>query len=632
MLDLFRKKKKGLKWTLWVVIFALSGGMILLFVDVPTGGELQLGSQDVAVVAGNRISAKEFRRSYQQAFEFFRENYGGEQNPEVFKKMGLHIQVLNQLIGEHAVFYEAKRLGIHITPQEIAQRIADTPTFQENNSFIGPERYKEILALNNVSSSEYESRVQLQLGTEKLSRIITDNISSTSEEVMQKFLEKNQEIKLRYVQIKPLKLAPKKVKEKELQNYYDQNRQDYQVPEQRKVKYIQTPIKLQEILLTEEQIQERIPSIPEKQAVRASHILVATIDSPGAEATAQKKAKDLLRKLRKGANFGEVAKKYSDDKATGSNKGDLGFFSRGATLPEFEKIAFSLDPGQISELVRTPFGFHIIKVTDVRTGNRRNLAESQLREEEGKHHALNQAAKILYQAKNGAGLDLLAEQHQLKAGETSFFGLSDAISTVSVRSDFNQQIFTLNRGQVIESPYDTGEGFLVAQLTDITSPKTAEYESVKERVLKDFKSSRGEELAREKAFALAKAAREGLSLSRAARKARLKVFTTGFFKQHSTINEDLGAAREIHEQAFRGDKGTIISPVLISDNYIVAEVAAKTKLDEEEFQQHEEETREQLIFQKRSAFFAAWIKNVVESLYEKNQIEVNMELIEAIIS
>jgi peptidyl-prolyl cis-trans isomerase D len=631
MLDLFRRGKKRLKWTLWVVIFALSGGMVLLFVDVPTGGGLQLGTRDIAVVADTTISAREFRRSYQQAYEFFRRNYGGNQDPRILKQMGLHTQVLNQLISQHAALYEAQRLGIGVTTEEIAQRIANRPDFQKNGAFIGAERYRQILTANNLSATEFEYSVRLGLGTEKLSRVLTDGIFPTQDEVRQRFEEQDQEIRLRYVLIDPNKLVPTKVKDEELQTYYSQNKQNYELPEQRKIQYMQVSFKPQEITLTEEQIQTRMASISEVQEVRASHVLIATTENPESEAKARKEAEELLSELRAGADFVEIATKHSDDKASGAKGGDLGFFERGRMVPEFEEVAFSLDPGQISDLVRSQFGFHIIKVTDSRKADRKALAESQLRQEEGRHFALNLATKMLYQAKNGASLEVLAQQNELEVGESSFFGLGDVIPALTVRSDFNQQVFTLSKGEVIESPYDTGDGFLVAKLTDTKDPEDAEFELVKERVLKDFKSSRGEELARERAFSLSKAAQEGSGLRKAAGRARIKVTTTDLFKRNTSIDDKLGLAREIHERAFRMEEGKVGPPVSVSNNYVVFEIAEKTQIDESKFEQEKDTLRAQLTQQKRGEFFAAWIQKVVQNLQEENRIEINNELVDSIV-
>ena len=631
MLSLFRRKQKGLKWTLWVVIFVLSGGMILLFVDPPTGRGTSLGTRDIAVVAGTTISAREFRRNYQQAYEFFRRNYGGNQDPRILKQMGLHTQVLNQLINQYAVLYEAQRLGLRVTAEEITQRISSRPDFQENGSFIGTERYKQILILNHLSTTEFENSVRLEVGAEKLSRVLTDGIFSTPDEVRQRFLEQDQEIQLRYALIDPKKLVPKKVKDEELLTYYSQNRQNYELPEQREIQYIQVSFKLQEVTLTEQQIQTRMASISEIQEVRASHVLISTTENPEAEAKARREAEELLREVRAGADFAEIAKKHSDDKASGAKGGDLGFFERGRMVPEFEEVAFSLDPGQIGHLVRSQLGFHIIKVTDARKIDRRALAESQLRQEEERRTALNLATKIRYQARSGTSLEVLAEQNELEVEKSPFFGLGDVISALTVRSDFNQQVFTLRQGEVMEAPYNTGDGFLVAKLTGTKDPEEADFKSVKEHVLRDFKSSRGEELAREKAFTLSKAAQKGSGLRKAAGKARIKVTATNLFKRDTSIDDKLGLAREIHELAFRMEKGEVGPPVSVSNNYVVFEIAGKKQIDESKFEQEKLKLREELTQQKRGEFFAAWMQKVVQNLHEENRIEINNKLVDLIV-
>ena len=221
MLDLFRRRKSGLQFTLWLVIFALSGGMVLLFVDVPTGVGVIPGNRDVAVVAGNRITVAEYRRAFGRLYEQYRQNYRLDSlDPAILKQLGLSQQVLDGLINLYAVNHEATRLGIEVSPQEVAEYIATSPVFQEGGKFIGAERYKELLQSGNFSVADYEQSVRMDILGQKLRSVLTDGIMPTLEETHQEFVTRNQEVKLRYVAIDPGEVAPQKVTEEELQGLF----------------------------------------------------------------------------------------------------------------------------------------------------------------------------------------------------------------------------------------------------------------------------------------------------------------------------------------------------------------------------------------------------------------------------
>ncbi|MDA2939084.1 peptidylprolyl isomerase [Acidobacteria bacterium AH-259-A15] len=631
MLGLFRRKRKGLKWTLWIVILALSGGMVLFFVRTPSGVSAGIGIGNIAEVAGNPITVIQYRRHYNRLLEFYRQVYKlDERDPSLLRQLGLDQQALDQLINNHVVWYEAQNMGIEVAPEEIVEHISSISTFQENGEFIGAERYKQLLRANNLAPAEYEDRVRREIAQDKLRKVLTDAIRATPEEARQEFLNRNQEVQIRYVVMDPRKMAPKKVDEDELRVYFEEHKENYRTSEQRKVKYISVPLKPQDVELTQEQIQNRMASISEKQRVRASHILIR-LDDQKTEAEARGKAEEILKQLRAGADFGELAKKFSEDEVSALNAGDLGFFGRGQMVPEFERVAFSLEPGKIGDLVKTNYGFHIVKVTDVQKVDPRSLAESALRQEEAGKMARNLATKIAYEARKDSSLETVARRYNLESKETPFFGLGDVIADLRVRSDFNQQVFTLGRGQMTE-PYETAGTYVVAQLVDIKPAEMSDFEAVKDQVAEDFKSSRGEEMSREKAFAFFKAVQDGQGFQKVARMQDSKVTTTDFFKRGASIDDTLGQATEVLNRALRIKKGEISPPVVVSGNYVVFEVAEKSPVDEEKFQQEREQITQGLTEQKRVRFFSAWLKNVIEKLQDEKKIEINRDLLEAIVS
>ena len=629
MLDLFREKKAGLKWILWLVILGLGGSMVFLFVQTPGGVGTGLGNRNVAVVAGSPITVTQYRRLYNQLYDSYRQLYPSAQgNADILRQLGLGKQAgqqaLDQLINEYAIRYGAQTMGIEATREEIAERIISFPPFRENGRFIGEERVAQILKANNLGIPEHKDSVRREILRDKLVKVVTDGIRATPEEVRQEFLERNQEMKIRYAAIDPEKVAPENVDEEDLRAYFEEQKENYRTLEQRKVKYVIFPLQLEEVELTEEQIQIRMAGIPEKQQVRASHILLTQENSE-----ARQKGEEILEKLRAGADFAELAKEHSQDQATAANGGDVGFFGRGAMVPEFESAAFSLEPGQISDLVTTNYGFHIIKVTDLQKVDSRALAESALRQEGSEKLAQNLAAKVAHQARTSSNLETAAEGYNLEIQETPFFSLGDVLPELSVRNDFNQQVFRLDLGQSTE-PYDRGGTYLVAQLLEIQPAELSSFEAVQDQVTRDFKLSRGEEIARERAFALAQELEEEPNLQRVAGRENLNVTTTDFFKRDASVDDELGYAPEILSRAFRMKEDDISPALSVSGKYVVFQVAEISAVDEEKFEQEKEELLQLITEEKRIKFFLAWVRNVVERLYEENKIQINRLLVDSI--
>ncbi len=625
MLDLFRRRKGGLKWVLWLVILVLGAGMLLFFVQTPGGMGVGLGNQNVAIVAGNSITATQYRRVYNQIYDSIRQMYPLDQGgAEILKLLGIADQALDQLVSEYAIGYGAQSMGIEATREEVAEYITTLPSFQEDGRFIGTERYMQILQANNLSASEFEDGVRREIVRTKLLRVVTDGIRATPEEVRQEFLDRNQGIKIRYVAIDPKEVAPETVDQEDLKTYFEQQKENYRTPEQRKVKYIIFALQPEEVELTEEQIQERMVAFPEKQEVRASHILLTLDDE-----NAQQKGEDILEQLRAGADFAELAREHTKDEATVANGGDVGFFGRGAMVPQFEAAAFSLEPGELSDLVATQYGFHIIKVTDVRRVDSRGLAEAELRQEEGEILARSLAEKVAIEAQESTGLETSAERYSLEIQETPFFTLGDVIPDLGVRNDFNQQVFALSPGQATES-YDRGGTYLVAQLLEVQEAELSEFEAVQDQVSNDFKASRGEEAARERAFAFTQALQEEPDFEAVADRENLNITTTDFFQRNTAVDDELGSAAEILNRAFRMTENESSPALSVSGKYVVFQVAEKSTVDEEKFEQDKEELLQQITDEKRIRFFAAWVQNVISRLYEENKIQINRPLVDSI--
>ena len=631
MLALFRRKQSGLKWVLWLVIFALGFGMVLLFVDTPTTSSTGLSSQEAAVVAGSTITASEFRKRYIDTVERYRQVYRlDEQDPKVVKQLRLGDTALSSLIAEYAAVHDAAQLGLEVTPAETADFITRQPVFRENDRFIGRDRYERLLQANNLTTKEFESGIQRRIARGKLERILTDGIFSSPAEVEQEYRNLNQEVRVQYVSIDPEEIAPAEIEEAKLQEYYKDNQEKYRVGEKRIIRYVSVRVDPKTVEISEEQIQARVAGVTETDQVRVSHILISA-EKEEEDAPARKKAEELLRQIRGGANFTELAEEHSNDVGSAQRGGDLGFFGRGKMVPEFEKAAFALKPGEISDLVRTPFGFHIIKspVDRFKMGDPRHpIAEFELRQDEAYKRAGELANQISEELKQNPDFDAVAKSHNFSVKESVPFTLGDLIAGLVVQSDFNQKVFGLNKGDFM-APYESAGSYLVAQVADIQATNIPEFEKIRDQTLRDLREESGDELAREQAFAFYKKAKAEGDLKSVAASQKLSVQSTEFFKKGATIDDTLKFSPVVHDRAFRFEKGELSSPVVVTGKYIVFQVLDKTQIDEAKFEKEKAAIGQTLTEQKRASFFGSYIQNLVDRLRKDNEITVNQELIDA---
>lgn len=628
----FRRKKHALRWVWWVVIVVLGAGMLLLFVNPPTGVQGIRGTE-LANVDGCSVGVLDFRRRYAQTVDIYRQQFG--ENFERFQQqLRLGDQTLNSLISECAIAEEAKRLGLSASTDEIRERVLSLPVFRtESGHFVGKSQYERILQANNLTWEQFEEGVRREILRNKLLYILTDGIEPQPSEVRQQFASQNQEVKVRYVAIDKENLEEPEISDEELKKYFEDSGEKFKLPEKRKIKFVRVPIASSKVEVSEEQIQAKMEEVPDQTQIRASHILFK-VKPDGDDSDARRRAAEVLKKLKAGADFAEMARQYSED-TSASQGGDLGFFGRGRMVPEFEKAAFSLKTGEMSGLVKSPFGIHIIKVTSAPRSSqeaRRMVAEFQVREEEAGRLAKAQAEALAAQLRTATSIEeAVAGQEGLKVQETDFFALGDRVPELAVGSDFNQQVFALQKGEVTD-PYLSGVSYVVARLEEVQPARMPQLDAVRDKVIEDYQLVRREELANQRAKEIYQSAVRAGSLEKAAEEKGMTAVTTDFFKSGSTVDDTLKFSPVLHERAFAMDEGEVSPAITVAGKLIVFEVVDKTPIDEGVFEEKKDEIASQLKEQKRNSFFVSYVQNVVDQLRKNEKIEIDRELLDSLTS
>jgi peptidyl-prolyl cis-trans isomerase D len=350
----------------------------MLLYLVPQGPGAGASSTDtVATVGSQSISLQDIQQQLTQISQ-------RGQIPKALESLYVR-QILNQLVFEKEIQYEADRLNITVTNEEMATIIKQIlPTAFNGDSPVGMDQYSaQVQQRFQMAVPVFEAALRNELLMQKFQKLVTDGISASPAELKDQFNYQNQKVKLDYAFIKPEDLEAKITPtDAEIKAEYEKNKSKYQVPERRSVRYalldinqLRQTVQIPDDVL-KQQYQSNIQQYQVPEQVHVQHILFKTVGQTDAlvEET-KKKAEDVLKQAKKGSKFDELAKKYSEDPGSKDKGGDLGWIRHGQTVPEFDKTAFSLALGQISDLVRTQYGFHIIKVLEKQSAHTKPFEE-----------------------------------------------------------------------------------------------------------------------------------------------------------------------------------------------------------------------------------------------------------------
>jgi len=483
MLDRMRRHRDWLKWSLGLVCVAF----VLFYIpDFLRGSGADAASSDtVAKVEGRDITSGEFRRTYQAQLQAYRSAYGNNMSEQLLKQLGIDQQILQQMVDERAALAEAERLGISISDEEVRQRILAMPAFQDNGAFIGETRYQQLLRMQRppLTPSEFEDNVRRGLAVEKLRASLTDWLSVPDAELEREYHRRNDKVKLAVVSFTADSFRTQvNATDAEIASYFDAHKNDFKIPEKRKIRYLLIDIDglRAKVVVPPADIEHEYNNNSEQyttpEQVRASHILLKTEGKD--EASVKTKAEELLKQARGGADFADLAKKNSEDEASAKNGGDLDYFGKGRMVPEFDAAVFAMQPGQISDLVKTQYGYHIIKLVDRKAATTRQLAEvrqqltDQLAYQRAQAQAADLAQKLEKQIKKPADLDSAAKSQGLTVQESGFFARDEPILGLGPAPEAANKAFDMKPNDV-SGPLRASRGFVFETLVAKQDPRDA---------------------------------------------------------------------------------------------------------------------------------------------------------------
>ena len=635
MLDRMRRHKNWLKWSLALVVLTFIAFYIPSFLDT-TGTSVGASSADVvATVDGHDIRGLDFQRRYQSQIQSYQQAYGAGVNEQLLRQLGIDQQILQQMVDEQAALTEAERQGIRVSDDELAQQIFAIPALQENGRFIGEQRYEQLLGSQYppMTKSDFEENLRRSMMIDKLRSALTNWMVVSDADVEREYKSRNEKAKLQVVALTADKFRDKvTVTDADVASYYDAHKAEYRKGEQRKVRYL---------LLDRDQQRARITVSPQDadayynaniqqfqtpEQVRASHILLKTEGKD--EAAVRKQAEDILKQVKApGADFAALAKKYSEDDGSKATGGDLDYFSKGRMVPEFESAAFSMQPGQISDLVKSQFGFHIIKVVDKKPASTRTLDEARaqildtIASQRVDQQIADRTRDLDTRITKPADLDTIAKESGLTAAQSDFFARDEAVPGLGPAPMVASSAFELKDGEVskaLQSP----RGPVYITVTEKRDPYVPKLDEVKDRVREDVIKVRAAELSKQKAAEIASTLRSAKDFAAAAKAQGLEAKDTQLIARGSPL-PDIGVSAEVDNAAFSLPVGGVSDPIPTASGTVIVRVAERADVTPDAFKQARETFRTQLVNERRERFFSSYMTKAKQGM----KIQVNNDVV-----
>ncbi len=625
------KSKLGYRILLGAVVLVLGGSMLLYLVpQSPVSGETS--TDTLAKIGDESVNVQDVRQQLNQI---------EQRNPNMRPLEALYAQqILKQLVFQKEIEYEAKRLGIAVSDQERAERIRQlVPTAFNGSTFVGMDRYSaEVQARYQMTVPVFEELIRQGLLEEKFRKLVTDGISVGPAELQDEFRYKNEKVKLDYTLIKPEDLEGKiSPDEAEIRAAYEKNKSKYQVPERRVVRYALVDVNQirQNLQVSDDmlklQYQANIQQYQVPNRVHVEHILFMSVGKTDAEVEeVKKKAEDVLKQVKKGGKFEDLAKKYSEDPGSKDKGGDLSWITQGQTVPEFEKTAFSLGPGQVSELVKTQYGFHIIKVLEKETAHTKPFEE--VKDSLRAPLLLTQADKLAsdtadqlsseIRQSSKISLDDLANKHHLTVNETRPISATDPLLELADSKEAKNAIFQLRMGE-LNPPVRTDRGYVVLSLKSIQSAHQGSLEEVRDRLITDLKREKSTELAKSKSEELIKRVKAGEKFDAAAKALGVEPKTSDPIARDGSI-PGAASGKQV-AAAFNLKAGDVAAPLSLGQNWLVFRVAEKTEANPADFDKQKKQLTDELLQSKRNLAFEAFQSALDTRLKQEGKLKLMPE-------
>ena len=630
MFDLFRSRTRAVRIMLGALLMLVAVSLVVTLIPGFVGAEFA-PENIIAEIGDDVLTAREVQIIVQQQL---RNNAFSRDMAGVYVPL-----IINQMIADRAVAYQAERLGFRATDADVALVVESMmPQLYQDGKFVGREVYAQVLSQQmNMTIPEFERNVRKQILLTRLSNFVLEGVVVSEREIEEEFRRRHEKIKLDYVSVSPADFRSRVgVTAEEMKEYFERNKSSYQIGERRNVELIavEEAAVAKTIQVPDEELRRIYQSSQDRfrtpERVKARHILLMTTGKSDEEkAKAKAKADELLKQLKGGADFAALAKANSEDTGTKDNGGDLGWITRGQTVENFEKTAFALKPNELSDVIATEYGYHIIQVLEKEPARLRPFEEvrEELVKEESTQRLYDRMQELADQAraelvKNPAQGEQIATRLGLRFLRLEKFTPGDPIPEIGGGADLEEAIRSLAQGGVTPVVQVGTNRLVVAAVTEVFPARQAEFAEVEDRIRETLIAQKAQEMAQEAVKRLEELAKTaGGDLEKIARALGLAVKTTPEFGRRDTVE---GISSTVYlEEAFKAPVGQVVGPLSAAGQTLLVRVTKRVEADMSQLKEQRAEILNALRRQKAQERKELFEDGVLTRLIQEKKVKIH---------
>jgi peptidyl-prolyl cis-trans isomerase D len=610
-------------------IKVLFGIIILVFVFWGVGSFRGNQKKVLATVNEREIGTKEFFRVYEQQLQQMRQQQG-DVSYEQLKQMDFKQQVFQRMVDSMLLLDQARELGMFATSAEVRGAVMNMEVFKGESQSFDSARYEALLRANQMTPAQFEADVQTDLVRQKLQSYVLSPVQVADSEARALFEYVQEKAVMDYVPFARADFMDQaQVEDQEIEDYYEDNQEQFREPPRMAMEYLLlTPENLARYQkVTDEEISAHYERNKEAytrpEQVRARHILVRLQEEAPAEVAkeARDKIDKALERLEQGESFADVARDVSEGPSSDQG-GDLGWFGRGAMVPDFEDMAFSLEPGEVSSVLQTRFGLHVIKVEDRREAGYRPLEEvrSRIRRQIAEDKAADRLEDMLDQALElllaRGDLTTVAEELDVELQETGLFSKAQGPEGLDMDPEDLETLFAMQKDMVTDTPILLDNGYLLARKTKAVESRIRPLDQVRARIVQTLKQDRAMELAREAARDELKDLLQAQGNSTSA--SSVEIQTSEPFNRRGFI-PGLGSNPELAADLFAAEQGQWLGQAYqVGNTYVLARLSERVPAEQEQWEEQKSTWMSAMNRTRAQVFLEAFL----QGLRDKAEIEV----------
>ncbi len=625
MLDLMRKKAGT-----WMVKFIL-GAIIIVFTFWGVGSWTAQKGNRVATVSGEPVSVESYQEAYKNYMGQLRQQFGNNLSEDLLKMLNVDQQVLDQVIEQRLLLNEARRLNFNVSKPQLIAAISAYPGFQVDGVF-NQRRYELLLTNNRMTPESFEASQKKSMLIAKVRRFVTDSAKVSDIEAREWYNWRNSSVNVDYALFAPEKYSLEGPDDNQAQAYFDETKESYRTQPMVQAEYLffDPAVQAAAVAVSQEEILDYYDEHPDEfnlpKQVRARHILFKVDPEASAEdiEKTRVRAADITRLAREGQDFAALAQEHSEG-PSGPRGGDLGFFQAGAMVKPFSEAAFALQVGDISDPVKTRFGWHVIKVEEIKSASVQTpeQASAQIKkslvETGSKTLAYDLADNVYQEADEDEFFTAAAKARGLTVVTTDFFDRSGSSNEKTKGAAFMEAAFKLAENEISDIVEADG-GFYLIRVIRKKPAAVPDLALVRERVNSDWARQEREKLAMDAAGAFLETMQNPASeWARAAEAAGAEIGETGFFKKTDEI-PNIGRSNQVANAAFGLSEVKPLSPAPLKNGKGIYVVRFKGRQlpDSDAFDKEKQAIKTSLLGQKKREVFAA----LVTDLRANNEIVI----------